>query len=56
MAEFLIRRCSHHLLQLDPARVDQEWLEYSDLSPLAKGWMKASPCLWRASQLFVCRV
>jgi len=28
-------------LQLDPARVDQEWLEYSDLSPLARVfWVK----------------
>lgn len=35
VVEFLIRRCSQ--LQLDPARVNQERLEYSDLSPLAKG-------------------
>lgn len=36
VVKFLIRCCSQ--LQLDPARVNQEWLEHSDLSPLAKDW------------------
>jgi hypothetical protein len=37
-------------LQLDPAGVDQEWLEYSDLSPLARVfWVKKVFTLFVAS-------
>ena len=36
VVESLIRRCNQ--LQLDPARVNREWLEHSDLSPLVRCW------------------
>ena len=53
---FLIRRCSR--LQLDPARINQEWLECSDLSPLANENKEVNTlfCMKRVSQLFICRV